>query len=82
MTTYREADVWIHLFLTLVLVGSEWSASRSSRFTAGERAPGFHWIGGWVGPSTGLDDVKKRKFLNLPGLEFLPLGRPVLSQLL
>jgi hypothetical protein len=30
--------------------------------------PGTHWIGGWVGPGTGLDDVK-RKFLPLPGLE-------------
>jgi hypothetical protein len=24
----------------------------------------------------GLDDVEKRKFLNLPGLELRPLGRP------
>jgi hypothetical protein len=35
----------------------------------GERAPGTHWTGGWVDPRTGLDDVKKRKFLTLPGLE-------------
>jgi hypothetical protein len=24
-----------------------------------ERAPGTHWIRGWVGPSAGLDDVEK-----------------------
>jgi hypothetical protein len=34
-----------------------------------ERAPGTHWIGGWVDPRAGLDDVEKRKFFTLPGLE-------------
>jgi hypothetical protein len=29
-----------------------------------------------MGPRAGLDDVKKRKFLNLPGLELGPLSRP------
>jgi murein endopeptidase len=27
----------------------EWSASRPGRFTAGEKNPGTHQIGGWVG---------------------------------
>jgi hypothetical protein len=49
-------------------------------FTPGERAPGTHWIGGWVGPRTGLHDMGKRKFLALPGLEVQPLGRPALRQ--
>jgi hypothetical protein len=26
-----------------------------------ERAPGTHWIGGWVGPRASLDTVVKRK---------------------
>jgi hypothetical protein len=26
-----------------------------------ERAPGTPWIGGWVGPRTGLDDVERKK---------------------
>jgi hypothetical protein len=73
-------DVQIHIFLTSALVGGEWSASRPGRFTPGERAPGTHWIGGWVGPRAGLDDVEKRKFLTLPGLELRPLGRPARSQ--
>jgi hypothetical protein len=47
--------------LTSVLDGGEWSASRSSRFTSKERAPGTHWIGGWVGPRAVLDAVVKRK---------------------
>jgi hypothetical protein len=33
-----------------------------------------------VGPRTGLDDVEKRKFFMLPGLEFRPLARPARSQ--
>jgi hypothetical protein len=33
-----------------------------------------------VGPRAGQDDVEKRKFLTLPGLELPPLGRqPVVS---
>jgi hypothetical protein len=36
--------------------------------------PGTHWIGGWVGPRAGLDDVKKRKFLTLPELELQPVA--------
>jgi hypothetical protein len=33
-----------------------------------------------MGPRAGLDDVKKRKSLTLPGLEFQLLGGPVRSQ--
>jgi hypothetical protein len=47
--------------LTSALDGGEWSASRPSRFTPRERAPGTHWIGDWVGPRTVLDAVVKRK---------------------
>jgi hypothetical protein len=66
--------------MTSALVGGEWLASRFGRFTPGESAPGTHWTGGWVGPRTGLDDVEKRKFLTLPGLELLPLSRLPHSQ--
>jgi hypothetical protein len=62
-------------FLTSALDGGECLALRPGRFT-----PGTHWIGGWVGPITGLDDVEKIKFLTLPGLELRPLGRPDRSQ--
>jgi hypothetical protein len=37
-------------YLILALDGGELSASRPGRFTPRERAPGVHWIGGWVGP--------------------------------
>jgi hypothetical protein len=45
-----------------------------------ERASGTLWIGGGVDPRAGLDDLEKRKFLTLPGLELRPLGRPARSQ--
>jgi hypothetical protein len=50
MKAYWGVDVEIHIFLTSALVGGEWSASRPGRFTPGERAPGTHWIGGWMTP--------------------------------
>jgi hypothetical protein len=73
---------WMYrsVFLTPALVGGEWSASRPSRFTPGESAPGTHLLGGWVGHRAGLDDVEKRKFVTLPGLELRLLGLPVRSQ--
>jgi hypothetical protein len=46
----------------------------------GERAPGTHWIGGSVSARVGLDDVEKRKFLILLGLELRLLSRPARSQ--
>jgi hypothetical protein len=82
MKAYGEVDVWIDVFLTSALVGGEWTASRPGRFTPGERAPGTHFIGDWVGPRTSLDTVEKRKFLTLSGLELRPLHRPACSQLL
>jgi hypothetical protein len=46
----------------------------------GKEHPHTHWIGGWVGPRGGLDDVEKRKLLPLLGLEFQSLDRPASSQ--
>jgi hypothetical protein len=39
-------------------------------------SPGTHWIGGWMGPRAGLDDMENRKFLILSGLKLRPLSRP------
>jgi hypothetical protein len=50
------------------------------RFTPGERALGTNWIGGRVDPRAGLNDVEKKKFLTLPGLELRLLGHPARSQ--
>jgi hypothetical protein len=39
----------------------EWSASRLGCFTPRKRAPGTHWIGGWVGRRAFLDAVVEIK---------------------
>jgi hypothetical protein len=59
MKVYWGVNVQIHIFLTSALAGGDWSASRPVRFTPRERAPGTHWIGGWVDPTAGLDDTEK-----------------------
>jgi hypothetical protein len=48
-------------FLFLALNGGVWSASRSGRFTPEEISLGTHWMGGWVGPRSGLNAGEKRK---------------------
>jgi hypothetical protein len=80
MKAYGGVDVQIHIFLTSALVGGEWSASRPSCFTPEESAPSTHLIGGLVIPRAGLNNVRKRKFLTLQGLELRPLSRLTRSQ--
>jgi hypothetical protein len=79
MKAYGEVNVYIHIFLTSALVRGEWSPSRPCRFAPEERTPGTYWVGGWVGPRAGLDDLEKRKFLTQPGFELQPLSRPARS---
>jgi hypothetical protein len=38
--------------------------THSPRFTPGERTPGTHCIGGWVGPRAGLDAGAGRRILD------------------
>jgi hypothetical protein len=58
MKTYGGVDVYTHICLTSALVGGEWTASRPCRFTPGKE-PGTHFIGGWVDPRAGLDEMEK-----------------------
>jgi hypothetical protein len=58
---------WSGGIAPLILGLGEWSAS-----FLGDRAPGTHWIGRWVGPKVGLDAVEKRKIPN-PRQEWNPL---------
>jgi hypothetical protein len=69
MKTCGGVDVYTHVFLTSTLVEGECLASRPDRFTSGERVPSTHYIGGWMGPRGDLDDVEKRRYFTLPGLE-------------
>jgi len=65
----RHENVWLHAFLI----------SAQGRFTPAEAACGTHWIGGLVGPSSGLHTaVAKRKIPKLPVRESNP-GRPTCS---
>jgi hypothetical protein len=64
MKTNQVMEVKRHALLTWALDGGEWSASRPGRFTPRERAPGIHWIGGWMDPRAVLDMVVKRKIPN------------------
>jgi hypothetical protein len=59
-------EVWLLLILNL---GTRWgwvvSITPRPRFTPGERTPGTHWTGGWVGPRASLDAEARRKILCL-----------------
>jgi hypothetical protein len=61
MKAYWGSECIALRILDLALDGDEWSASRSYHFIPRERAPGTHWIGGWLGPRAGLDVVVRRK---------------------
>jgi len=52
-------------------------------FSPGERTPGTHCTGGWVGPRAGLDTEARGEIL-LPLLGIKPQlpGRPAYSQIL
>jgi hypothetical protein len=46
------------------------SVTPRPRYSPGERAPGTHYTGGWVGPKAGLDTEAKGKILSpLLGME-------------
>jgi hypothetical protein len=57
MKMYGGMEVKFREFLTSPIVCS---ASRFARFSSGERTPGVHWLGGWVGPRAVLDAVKRK----------------------
>jgi len=61
MKTYGGVQVSIYVFVTSALDGGEWWGSGSGQFTPGEKAPGTHFIGGWVSLRVALDAVAKRK---------------------
>jgi hypothetical protein len=48
----------------------------AARFTPGERTPGTHWIGGWVGLRAGLDAWARKKS-SVPVGDRTPIVQPV-----
>jgi hypothetical protein len=74
-SNYSELFIWETTYLDTKLKKALFLSNASSY-----GAPGTHWIGGWVDPRAGLEDVEKRKFMTLLGLELRPLGRSARSQ--
>jgi len=54
-------EVSLHAFLTSALDGGECSASLLGPYTPRVRAPGTHWVGGWMSPRAGLDAMGRRQ---------------------
>jgi hypothetical protein len=64
---------WRHMggeevyLLVILNLGTRWgwvvSVTPRPRCTPGERTPGIHWIGGWVGPRAGLDAEAWKKII-------------------
>jgi hypothetical protein len=78
MKEYGGVDVKIHVFLTSILAGGEWSASRPCSFTVRKEAPvPIREETDWAPEPCW---TTWRKFLTLPGLKLRPLGRPARNQ--
>jgi hypothetical protein len=70
-------------FMTSALDESEWSASHPDLFTIGERAPGTHWIRGWVSHRAGPNAMEETRICS-PFWEYisaLPGHSPTLYRL-
>jgi hypothetical protein len=65
LTKHGVINAYWRSSLTSALYGGEWLASRPGRFTPRERAPGTHWIGGWVGPRAVGEEKRSRPFPEL-----------------
>jgi hypothetical protein len=71
---YRSTFSWSRLWLE---VNGQLHAPTA--LLPGKSSPVTHWMRGWVDPRFDLEDVEKRKFLTLPGLD-PSVVQPVPSQ--
>jgi hypothetical protein len=70
-------------FLPWHYMGVSVSVTPRPRFSPGEKTPGIHCTGGWVGPRACLDTEARVNILSpLPEIEPRSPGRPVRSQTL
>jgi hypothetical protein len=53
--TWGERRYSSYSFLTSALDGGDGQRHAPAALYPGERTPGTHWTGGWVGPRAGLD---------------------------
>jgi hypothetical protein len=59
--TIARVEMYLHIFLTIILGGGGWSALRPSHFTLSEKAVDILSVGEWVGPRAGLTDWRREK---------------------
>jgi hypothetical protein len=59
--TCEERTYSSYLFLTSELEDGEWSAHALAALYPRERAPGTHWLGDLVGPTSGLETEARGK---------------------
>jgi hypothetical protein len=69
MKRYEGVGIQLHIFLTLVLAGGEWSASHHSHLTAQAKSPSTCCIGDWVGPRIDLEDMERITIFHLMELQ-------------
>jgi hypothetical protein len=79
ITLYEVLEVKFHSFLTSAIYGSEWSASRSDRFTSGTQVPGINWNGAWLCQEPPWEFLKMEIFLSPRGIKRPIHGRPTRS---
>jgi hypothetical protein len=67
MKIYGGVYIQIHILLTSVLVGGEWSDSHSGRFSPGERAPQYALNRRLSGPQNRSGRCGEEKILDPTG---------------
>jgi hypothetical protein len=80
MKTYVEVDVYIHVFLTSVLVKGEWSASCPGRFNPRRKSPCYPLDRRLIGPQNRSGRRGEEKNIAPTGTQLQPLGHQTRSQ--
>jgi hypothetical protein len=75
MKTYGGVEVWLHHSWLRHSMEASGQLHASAALPSGERYPGTHWTGGWVGPTAGLDTVEWRE-ISYPCRESNPSRPP------
>jgi hypothetical protein len=80
MKMYGAVEVYLHVFLASEVDGGEWSASRTGRFTTGERAPRYSLDRRLGGPQSRTEHDGEKK-IPAPAGNRTPGVQPVAQSL-